>query len=79
LDNKPDPSHAPDPTLVGETPRFHLHFTTIGASCINLVQRWFALLTQKELRRGVHRSTRALEATIRDYISTSNEHPKPCV
>jgi hypothetical protein len=44
-----------------------------------LVERWFALLTQKQLRRGVHRSTRALEAAILEYISISNEHPKPFV
>jgi len=64
---------------LAKRPRFHLHFTSIGASWINLVERWFALLTQKQLRRGVHRSTRALEAAIRDYISISNEHPKPFV
>ncbi|HYV65412.1 MAG TPA: IS630 family transposase [Myxococcales bacterium] len=64
---------------LAKRPRFHLHFTPIGASWINLVERWFALLTQKQLRRGAHRSTRALEAAIRDYISISNEHPKPFV
>ena len=60
-------------------PRFHLHFTPIGASWINLVERWFVLLTQKQLRRGVHRRTRALEAAITEYIGISNEHPKPFV
>jgi transposase len=57
--------------------RVHLHFTPIGSSWINLVERWFGLLTQKQLRRGVHRSTRALESAITDYIALSNEHPKP--
>lgn len=60
-------------------PRFHLHFTPIGASWMNLVERWFALLTEKQLRRGVHNSTQALKAAIRDYIQVSNEHPKPFV
>lgn len=60
-------------------PRYHLHFTPIGASWINLVERWFALLTQKQLRRGVHRSTRALETAILEYIALSNIHPKPFV
>jgi transposase len=60
-------------------PRYHLHFTPIGASWINLVERWFALLTQKQLRRGVHRSTRALETAISEYIALSNIHPKPFV
>jgi transposase len=60
-------------------PRYHLHFTPIGASWINLVERWFALLTQKQLRRGVHRSTRVLEAAIAEYIALSTTHPKPFV
>ena len=64
---------------LAKRPRYHLHFTPIGASWINLVERWFALLTQKQLRRGVHRSTRALETTILDYIALSNTHPKPFV
>jgi len=60
-------------------PRFHVHFTPTGASWINLVERWFATLTDKQLRRGVHRSTRELEATILRYIDITNERPKPFV
>jgi transposase len=60
-------------------PRFHVHFTPTYASWINLVERWFAALTEKQVRRGVHRSTRALEAAIRAYIDTTNEHPTPFV
>jgi transposase len=60
-------------------PRFHLHFTPTGASWINLVERWFAALTDKQLRRGVHRSTRELETAIRRYIETTNGKPKPFV
>jgi transposase/DNA-binding CsgD family transcriptional regulator len=60
-------------------PRFHLHFTPKGASWLNLVERWFALLTEKHLRRGVHRSTLELEQTIRDYLRLYNHHPKPFV
>src|SRR4030095_645185 len=60
-------------------PRFHLHFTPTGASWINLVERWFALLTEKQIRRGIFRSTRELETTIRKYIDTHNEHPKPFI
>jgi transposase len=48
-------------------PRFHLHFTPTGASWINLVERWFALLTEKQIRRGIFRSTRELETTIRKH------------
>ena len=60
-------------------PRVHVHFTPTGSSWINLVERWFAALTEKQLRRGVHRSTRELEAAIRRYIDLSNAAPKPFV
>jgi benzoyl-CoA reductase/2-hydroxyglutaryl-CoA dehydratase subunit BcrC/BadD/HgdB len=43
------------------------------------VERWFAALTEKQLRRGVHRSTRELEEEIRRYIEVTNHHPKPFV
>ena len=60
-------------------PRFHVHFTPTSSSWLNLVERWFATLTQKQLRRGVHRSTRELEAAIRSYLRESNTHAKPFV
>jgi hypothetical protein len=60
-------------------PRFHLHFTPTSASWINLVERWFATLTEKQLRRGAHRSTRALVRTITTYLATNNDHPKPFI
>ncbi len=60
-------------------PRFHVHFTPTSASWLNLVERWFALLTEKQLRRGVHRSTHALRDAIRAYITHTNEQPKPFV
>jgi transposase len=60
-------------------PRFHIHFTPTGSSWINLVERWFAALTEKQLRRGVHRSTREVEAAIQRYIELTNTHPKPFV
>ncbi len=60
-------------------PRFHLHFTPTGASWINMVERWFALLTERQIRRGVFRSTQQLEQTIRTYIETHNEQPQPFV
>src|SRR6202521_3338628 len=58
-------------------PRFHLHFTPTSASWINLVERWFGLLTAQQLRRGVFRSTRNLETTIRNYIDFHNEAQNP--
>jgi hypothetical protein len=62
---------------LSKRPRFHLHFTPTGASWINLVERRFATLTEKQIRRGVHRSTRALETAIIDYIAATNERPRP--
>ncbi len=60
-------------------PRFQLHFTPTYSSWINQVEHWFAGLTERQLRRGTHRSTRALEDAIRLYLAASNEHPKPFV
>ena len=60
-------------------PRFHLHFTPTGASWINMVERWFGLLTEKQIRRGVFRSTQQLEQAIRTYIDTYNNQPKPFI
>jgi len=60
-------------------PRFHLHFTPTYSSWINQVERWFADLTEKQIRRGSHRSTRALEDAIRLYLTTHNADPKAFV
>jgi len=60
-------------------PRFHIHFTPTYGSWINLVERWFAELTNKRIRRGVFRSVKDLEAAIREYIDVHNEDPKPFV
>ena len=57
-------------------PRFHLHFTPTSASWLNLVERWFALLTEKQLRRGVHRSTKELETAFQRFIQHHNKDPK---
>jgi transposase len=58
-------------------PHYHVHFTPTSASWINQVERWFAELTRKQLRRGVHTSTKQLEADIRTFIARHNENPKP--
>lgn len=57
-------------------PRFHFHFTPTYASWLNLVERWFAALTTKQLPRGVHRSVRELIAAIREFIDVHNETGK---
>jgi transposase len=60
-------------------PRFHVHFTPTYGSWINLVERWFAELTNKRIRRGVFRSVKELETAIREYIEIHNEDPAPFV
>lgn len=64
---------------LAKRPRFHLHFTPTSASWLNLVERWFATLTEKQIRRGVHRSTVELEQAIRHFIDHHNQNPKPFV
>jgi transposase len=57
--------------------RWHVHFTPTSSSWINQVERFFALLSEQQIKRGVHRSTAELEAAINTYIKTSNADPKP--
>jgi transposase len=64
---------------LAKRPRFHAHFTPTSASWINMVERWFAALTEKQIRRGTHRSVRQLETAIKDYLRLSNNSPKPFV
>jgi transposase len=60
-------------------PRVHLHFTPTYSSWLNLVERWFAELTTKWLRRGTHRSVRELEQAIQAWIEAWNKNPRPFV
>ncbi|CAM3912390.1 IS630 family transposase [Mycolicibacterium frederiksbergense] len=60
-------------------PRFVLHFTPTSSSWLNLVERWFAELTTKKLRRGTHTSVRQLNADIRAWIDTWNDNPRPYI
>ena len=60
-------------------PRFVLHFTPTSSSWLNLVERWFGELTTKKLQRGTHRSGRALNTDIRNWIKTWNDNPRPYV
>ena len=64
-------------TWLARRPHWHVHFTPTSASWINQVERWFAELTRKQLQRGVHRSTTALEADIITFIDAHNENPRP--
>jgi len=60
-------------------PRFHLHFTPTQSSWLNLVECFFSILTRRKLKRGVHRSTRALEKDIRGFLNETNADPKPYI
>ena len=62
---------------MAKLPRFHLHVTPTSVSWLNLVERWFAALTTKQLRRGAHRSVAALKLAIREFLDVHNEAPKP--
>jgi transposase len=64
---------------LAKRPRFHVHFTPTYGSWLNLVERWFAALTTKQLRRGAHRSVAQLEAAIQEFIDAHHVDPKPFV
>jgi transposase len=60
-------------------PRFALHFTPTSSSWLNLVERWFAELTNRKLRRSAHRSIKQLTADLHAWIDTWNDNPRPFV
>jgi transposase len=64
-------------TWLERHPRFHVHFTPTGSSWMNQVERWFGMLTDKLIRRGVHTSVQALENDIRAWIAAWNDNPRP--
>ena len=79
LDNYATHKTAAVHNWLAKRPRYHLHFTPTSSSWLNLVERWFAALTEKQLRRGVFRSTRQLEAAIMHFLETNNDQPKPFI
>ena len=60
-------------------PRFHVHFTPTYGSWLSLVERWFAELTIKQIRRGAFRSVPQLKAAIQEFIEAHQANPKPFV
>lgn len=60
-------------------PRYHLHFTPTYSSWINQVERWFALLTEKQIKRGSHTSVKQLEQAIQRFLDCHNQDPKPFI
>lgn len=79
LDNYGTHKTAPVRRWLAKRPRFQVHFTPTSASWLNLVERFFAALTEKQIRRGVHRSVSELETAIKQYLAITNQSPKPFV
>lgn len=77
VDNYATHKHAAVQSWLADTPRVHLHFTPTSASWLNLVERLFAELTEKAIRRGVFTSVRALEEAITTYLAGRNQQPRP--
>jgi transposase len=71
--HKTDDIHA----WLARHPRFHIHFTPTGSSWVNQVERWFGLITEKLIRRGVHPTVADLEDDIRAWIKNWNDNPQP--
>lgn len=60
-------------------PRYHLHFTPTSASWLNMVERFFAKLSERRIRRGIFNSVQSLEQAIMEYLDQHNQDPKPFV
>lgn len=79
VDNYATHKHAKVKAWLKRHPRFHLHFTPTSASWINLVERFFGLITEDAIRRGVFRSVTDLKAAIESYLEHHNANPKPFI
>lgn len=79
VDNYATHKHEKVKTWLKRNQRVHLHFIPTSSSWLNLVERFFGLLTQRQLRRGVFTSVKELEKAIMQFIETHNENKKPFV
>jgi transposase len=79
VDNYTTHTHPNVKAWLAKHPRFHLHFTPTSSSWLNLVERWFAALTDKMIRRGVFGSVPDLVNAIEEYLRVHNDDPKPFV
>ncbi len=77
VDNYGTHTHENVRQWIAKHPRFNLHFTPTGSSWLNLVERWFAEITRKRIRRGSFSSVTELIHAIDDYITINNKNPKP--
>ena len=77
MDNYASHKHPKVRTWLAQRPRFHVHFTPTYSSWLNQVERWFALITQRAIRRGSFRSTRELVARIDEFVQNYNRNCQP--
>ena len=79
VDNYATHKHPKVKAWLAKHPRFHLHFTPTSGSWLNLVERFFGLVTEEAIRRGVFKSVADLEAAIEAYLEHHNANPKPFI
>lgn len=79
LDNYGTHKHPKVKEWFAAHPRYHVHFTPTSASWINMVERWFAEITRKRIRRGTFRSVSELTRAIQDYIRENNDGARPFI
>ncbi len=79
VDNYSTHKHPKVKAWLKRHPRFHLHFVPTSSSWLNMVERWFRDLTDKQIRRGAFKSVADLIAAIQAYIQRHNQNPKPFV
>ena len=79
LDNYGTHKHPQVKNWFAAHPRYHLHFTPTGSSWLNQIERWFAEITAKRIRRGTFLSVKELTRAIEGYIRENNKNPKPFV
>jgi transposase len=77
LDNYGTHKHPEVKKWLAARPRYHVHFTPTSSSWLNQIERWFAEITRKQIRRGTFRSVRDLIKAINDYIRIYNQNPRP--
>jgi len=77
LDNYGTHKHPEVKKWLAERPRYHVHFTPTSSSWLNQIERWFAEITRKRIRRGTFRSVRELIKSINDYVRIYNQNPRP--
>ena len=78
-DNYATHKHPEVKAWLAKHPRVQMHFTPTSSSWVNLVERFFAEITDKAIRRGVFKNVRELEQAIREFIDARNDHPKPYI